>query len=121
MSPKRVLVVDDDYDLNGSLKEFLESEGFSVSSAFDGNEARELLLRWDAEGLPAPQFMLLDLMMPKMSGQELLSHLQPTALLNETRVVILSAASDPKEIPVDIPVTFLAKPFDLTELLGVLT
>lgn len=118
MSTKSVMIVDDDVDLHESLKSFLVSEGFDVSSAFDGTEAEELLATCELPGQHLPDVILLDLMMPKMNGWELLSKLKKKSTLSKTHVVLLSAASDPKEIPPHPHVKFLAKPFDLGNLLG---
>jgi two-component system chemotaxis response regulator CheY len=60
-----VLVVEDDDDLRDVVVQTLERNGFAVAGARDGQEALELL----AKG-PLPNLILLDLMMPRMSGWE---------------------------------------------------
>lgn len=61
-----ILVVEDDRDIRESVVEVLEEEGHVVTSAGDGREALELLQR----ASPAPDLILLDLMMPVMSGYQ---------------------------------------------------
>jgi CheY-like chemotaxis protein len=62
---KTVLLVDDDYDIRSVLCEVLEQEGFAVGVAVNGREAITYL-----ENNPAPNLILLDLMMPVMNGFE---------------------------------------------------
>jgi CheY-like chemotaxis protein len=61
-----IMVVEDDRDIRESVVEVLEEEGHVVTSAGDGREALELLQR----ASPAPDLILLDLMMPVMSGYQ---------------------------------------------------
>src|SRR5258706_14602747 len=62
-----VLVVDDDRDIRGTLRVALEDAGYTVHEAPDGLIAIDLLL-----ASPAPLVVLLDLMMPRMAGSEIL-------------------------------------------------
>jgi CheY-like chemotaxis protein len=61
-----ILVVEDDPDIRESVVEILEDEGHVVTSAGDGREALDLL----HSASPAPDLILLDLMMPVMSGYQ---------------------------------------------------
>jgi CheY-like chemotaxis protein len=61
-----ILVVEDDPDIRESVVEILEDEGHVVTSAGDGREALDLL----QSASPAPDLILLDLMMPVMSGYQ---------------------------------------------------
>ena len=63
-----ILVVEDDKDLNNAYKIILESEGHSVESAFNGQEALKKLKGFE------PDLILLDLLMPIMGGLEFLQH-----------------------------------------------
>jgi CheY-like chemotaxis protein len=83
--PSGVLVVDDDEDLRESIRDILENEGYTVRSAANGEEALERL----AES--APCLMLLDMMMPVMSGAEVLSELEQRNCLGALPVVVVSA------------------------------
>src|SRR3954468_1600196 len=81
-----VLVVDDDFDIREALSDVLASEGYSVLTAADGSEALETL-----RGGIRPAVMLLDLMMPRLSGVEVIDALQKDESLREIPVVVCSA------------------------------
>jgi CheY-like chemotaxis protein len=80
-----VLVVDDDQDIRESLTQILAEEGFEVSSARNGLEALEQIAR------ALPDVMLLDLMMPVVTGWEVLETLRLKGLHTQLPVVVLSA------------------------------
>jgi CheY-like chemotaxis protein len=63
-----ILVVEDDKDLNNAYCIILESQGYTVESAFDGQEALDKLKDFE------PNLILLDLLMPIMGGLEFLQH-----------------------------------------------
>lgn len=105
-----VLVVDDDVELRDALRDLLEENGYDVYCAENGQEALDLLKRTD----PAPGLILLDLMMPVMSGQEMLAALKQVHALAAIPVTIVSASEDPPEGE-----SFLHKPLDVEALLGI--
>jgi CheY-like chemotaxis protein len=80
-----ILVVDDDPDIRDTVREILEGEGYAVRSAENGEEALEML------GEATPCVMLLDMMMPVMSGPEVLIELERTHRLGSLPVVVVSA------------------------------
>lgn len=80
-----VLLVDDDVELTTLLKEYLEEEGFTVSATEDGRSAIGLV----ASG--AVDIVVLDIMMPKMNGIELLQRIRRTSAVP---VVMLTAKGD---------------------------
>lgn len=84
----RILVVDDNDALRENLAEALEIEGYPVVVAADGESALERL----SED-PPPGVVLLDLMMPGMSGRELLTHIRAQPRLAHVKVVITTGAS----------------------------
>jgi CheY-like chemotaxis protein len=102
-----VLVVDDDDSIREVLAEVLRDEGYRVASAGNGEQA---LREMHEHG--HPDLMLLDLMMPVMSGWELLEILQGNAELSHIPVVIVSAMNAPGACE------HLAKPIDLDRLLA---
>ena len=63
-----ILIVEDDKDLNNAYQLILESEGYTVESAYDGQEALSKLKKFK------PDLILLDLLMPIMGGLEFLQH-----------------------------------------------
>jgi CheY-like chemotaxis protein len=83
-----VLVVDDDADNRETVCEVLADEGYSVRAVPGGREARALL-----EGGLRPALVLLDLMMPGMSGDELIAWLR-TSEARDVPVVVMSARHD---------------------------
>ena len=107
-----VLVVDDDPDILQTLALCLSSEGYRVTTASNGQEALDLL---DKE---QPACVLLDLMMPVMDGWQFVTELEqrggrkaPLLILSADRAVQGHATKLRAE-------AYLAKPFDLDELLG---
>jgi CheY-like chemotaxis protein len=88
MSKSRALVfvVDDDEDIRSALSDVLGVEGYSVETAINGLDALGKLQR----GL-MPDVMLLDLMMPVMSGLELLDYLHRQRPEDELPVIVVSA------------------------------
>lgn len=69
---KRVLLVDDDYEIIDSLRMLLEAKGYEILVARDGNQGLAMAERED------PDLMILDMMMPKRSGFLVLEKLRRT-------------------------------------------
>jgi CheY-like chemotaxis protein len=108
-----VLVVDNDADVRCALRNVLELQGYHVALAANGREAWERL-----QSTPLPALILLDLMMPVMNGAELLERVRADTRLWSLPVVLITAFRSLAE-----PVTaesqgFLAKPFDVEQLLN---
>ncbi len=91
--PHVVLVVDDDDELRESLSELLELEGFGVEGASNGREALAYL---QAHLGAPPCVIVLDLMMPVMSGPELRAEQLRDDVLARIPVVVLTASSHPE-------------------------
>jgi CheY-like chemotaxis protein len=104
-----VLVVDDEPQVTELLADVLEGEGYRVAVASDGVEAlaQVAALR--------PRLVLLDIMMPRLSGVEVMRRLQETDPA-QPAIILMSAAVRPVDSPRHVP--FLAKPFDLPDLLA---
>src|SRR3989344_3354039 len=88
----KVLVVEDEEILLTGLKEELESGGDTVQSASDGVEGNEQAESFNTE------LILLDLLMPKMDGMEMLQKLKAHAETRDIPVVILTNLSDYEKI-----------------------
>ena len=85
MSGKRVLVVDDEPFILRSLTFVLRKEGFDVSEASNGVEAMERIRE------EMPSLVLLDVMMPKMNGYEVLSQVKSDDALKGIHIIMLTA------------------------------
>ena len=107
-----VLVVDDDIDVRESMADILRVEGVEAVVAGDGREALRLLQTRSDK----PFLILLDLMMPRMSGWELLERLGADRALASIPVCVVSASG--ASLPSGAQ-TMLSKPFDIQRLLDV--
>lgn len=109
---KRVLVVDDEADIRLIIHSLLETEDYEVMSAKNGQEALEKL-----EGDVKPDIILLDLMMPNMSGYSLLNELHQRGLLTAFSVIVMTADRLMKHQIDRMGIKgFISKPFDINEL-----
>ena len=108
-----VLVVDDDEGLLDTLHDLLEMEGYSVVVAHNGVEALETL-----ETL-RPAVVLLDLRMPRMDGATFAREVHRRSSLQSLYIIVMTANLDGHTTVAAIGANdFLAKPFDVDELLG---
>jgi CheY-like chemotaxis protein len=105
----RILIVDDEPDIRDSLEEFFREEGYTVSTAADGADALESLK--DAE---LPCVVILDLIMPVLSGNEVYEHMQRDPRLVNVPVIITT--SDPTRAPSGLMI--MKKPMSLSRLLS---
>jgi len=83
--PKKVLIVDDDMVLRDLYSERLKAEGHNIDTAKNGEEALE------AVKANKPDIILLDIMMPKMNGIDVLKNLRSQAETKDIPVIILTA------------------------------
>lgn len=107
----RVLVVEDHNDSREMLEEFLTEEGFTVETAVNGLQALERLMR-----APRPDLVLLDLMMPVMTGWDLMDRVAEKPSLWGLPVIVVSGAGSTRPLPRGI-VASVPKPLDLTLLM----
>ncbi|MES0371284.1 MAG: response regulator [Mariprofundaceae bacterium] len=108
----RILIADDDRELCSLLAEYLQSEGFSVIMAHDGADALKM-----AMGEPC-DLMVLDIMMPKLNGMEVLKELRKESSLP---VVMLTARGEPVDRIVGLEIgadDYLPKPCNPRELVA---
>ena len=112
MTSMRVLIVEDDSGIADFLQLELDHEGFEVLHAEDGRKALELF----ESG--APDMILLDIMLPKLNGLEVLRRIRKTS---RVPVIMLTARGDTldKVSGLDSGADdYLAKPFEIEELLA---
>lgn len=108
-----VLVVDDDEGLLETLHDLLEMEGYSVVVAHNGSEALEKL------ETVRPAVILLDLRMPRMDGATFAREVHQRGNLRSLYIIVMTANLDAQKTAAAIGANdFLAKPFDVDELLG---
>lgn len=88
---KRILLVEDDDALSGVYKSRLEMEGFDVREVNNGELALSAALEFK------PDLILLDAMMPKISGFDVLDILRNTSETANIRIIMLTALSQPKD------------------------
>lgn len=109
---KQIMVIDDDLYISDMLKEILENEGYQVSRAYSGTEAVMLLEN------SRPDLILLDLMLPGLSGEDVLSHIRGIP------VIVVSAKGDVDDkvaLLLGGAADYITKPFDTRELLARIT
>ena len=104
-----IAVIEDDLPIGNLLQEVLEKQGYAVRRAYSGTEALYLLER------EKPDLALLDLMLPGLSGEEVLPHLAGVP------VIVLSAKAgveDKARLLLGGAADYLTKPFQIPELLA---
>jgi CheY-like chemotaxis protein len=110
-----IAIVDDDEDIRETLALLLEAEGFTVLAARDGRDALEKL-RSSAPRLPA--LILLDLLMPVMSGAQCRAEQRLDPALASIPVCLMSASSGLKEKAEELCTDYLAKPVTIEQVLA---
>ena len=106
---KTIAVIDDDIHIGNVLEELLQREGYAVLRAYSGTEAVLLLERH------RPDLVLLDLMLPGLSGEEVLARIEGVP------VMVVSAkvgVEDKVSLLLNGAVDYITKPFDSRELLA---
>jgi two-component system response regulator VicR len=88
----RILIVEDDRDLNNAYTIILKSEGHDVVNAFDGKEALAKVKSFE------PDLILLDLLMPIMGGLEFLQHFDLVAKHPNVKVLIFTNMENSPEV-----------------------
>lgn len=109
---KTIAIIDDDVHIGDALTEILENEGYAVTRAYSGTEALYLLSQ------SKPDLILLDLMLPGLSGEEVLPHIK------NIPVIVLSAKVDVQDkvnLLLGGAVDYVTKPFSTEELLARIT
>lgn len=104
-----ILIIDDDVAIGNLEQEVLEREGYLVQRAYSGTEALLLLKE------KKPDLILLDLMLPGMSGENILPQIQGIPVII---VSAKTAVEDKVELLLGGAVDYLTKPFDTKELLA---
>jgi two-component system phosphate regulon response regulator PhoB len=112
--PARVLIVEDEDNIALALAHVLKREGLEVSRVVDG-EAGLQAIRDER-----PDLVLLDVMLPGMSGYEVCQNVRLEPELSDVKILIMTARGKAMERRKGLALGadgFIAKPFDLSELL----
>ncbi len=112
MEDMKVLIVEDDDDINNLLKEILETENYKIAQGFSGTEGKLLF------NMEKPDLVILDLMLPGLTGEQIVKEIRQTSVIP---IIIISAKLD-----IDTKVEllklgaddFIEKPFDIQEVVA---
>jgi two-component system phosphate regulon response regulator PhoB len=115
LSRKTVLIVDDEADIRELLTYNLEREGFDVKAVEDGNQALDFIRKNKVD------LLLLDLMIPGLSGLELCKHLKKQSDLEGIPIIMISAKSGESDVIVGLELgadDYITKPFSPKEVVA---
>ena len=115
MKKKRILVADDEKDIVDLIAYNLEREGFTVLKAYDGRRA------WEMVNAEKPDLLLLDLMMPALTGTEVCRMIRRQPATVQLPVIMLTAKADPLDKVLGLEVgadDYITKPFHIQELIA---
>jgi two-component system phosphate regulon response regulator PhoB len=110
---KRVLLIEDDRDIVELVRYNLEREGFQVSSAMDGASGLAQIRK------TPPDILLLDLMLPKLSGLDICKEIRRDTTLNKLPILMLTARGEEADRVVGLEMgadDYVTKPFSPREL-----
>ena len=111
-----ILVVEDDEVTAYMLEYLLQREGYEVTCVFDGNQAKAAIEKNQPFSL-----VLLDIMLPYISGIELITHIRSTADGNRTAIIMISGKAQEKDIIRALDTgadDYIVKPFQPGEVLA---
>jgi len=115
--PATILVVDDDADILNILSTSLNSRGYNVVTALDGEDAL-IKARTDK-----PRLIILDVMMPKLNGWEVARQLKRNAATRQIKIIMLTAIGNQVNAmtsPLHGADAYVDKPFEFAQLEGVI-
>ncbi len=114
MKKKRIVIIDDEKDMVRLLQIELESEGYEVNPAFDAKSGLESIRQ------TRPDLVLLDVMLPDISGYEVLRSLKQDPLTKAIPVMMLTAKGLEREIQKGLDLgadEYISKPFNAALLI----
>jgi phosphate regulon transcriptional regulator PhoB len=115
MTRKKILIADDEKDIVELIAYNLEQEGFSTLKALDGAKA------WEAVQSEKPDLVILDLMMPEISGMDVCRTIRRTPATAALPIIMLTAKSDAVDKILGLEVgadDYITKPFHVRELIA---
>jgi len=112
---KKVLIVDDELNIVTALEFLLQKSGYEVMAAQNGDEALKRVESF------APDLVLLDVMMPRISGYEVCRRMRERAEWKHIKIIMLSAKGREAEVSKGVSLgadLYVTKPFSNNELVG---
>jgi len=112
---KRILIADDEPNIVVSLEFLMQQLGFEVKSVANGEEALAAMASF------APDLVLLDVMMPKLSGYEVCQQVRANPAWSQVKIVMLSAKGRDIEVSKGLAVgadAYVTKPFATADLIA---
>jgi len=112
---KKILIADDEPNIVVSLEFLMKQRGYQVKVVHDGEEALQAI------GAFVPDLVLLDVMMPRMSGYDLCQKMRENPAWSGIRVIMLSAKGREVEVTKGLAVgadAYVTKPFSTKELIA---
>jgi DNA-binding response OmpR family regulator len=113
MGPKKILIADDEPNIQISLEFLMKREGYAVVLARDGQEALDAVLR------ERPDLVLLDVMMPLKSGFDVCHEVRANETVKDTPIVMLTAKGRDTDVAKGLALgasAYMTKPFSTREL-----
>jgi len=111
---KHILIIEDEKDMADVIRQLLEREGYHTDIAYDGEEGLEKIR------LIRPDLVLLDVMLPKLDGRDLLKAVKQDKELKKTPILMVSARSEQwdRELALELGAEeYVEKPLDSVKLL----
>ena len=108
----KILVVEDDWDINGLLYNILEQNGYEVKAAYSGSEAKMCLEQGKFD------LLLLDLMLPGIKGEDLIDEIRKSSIIPIIVISAKSAQEDKINVLKIGADDFISKPFDINEVIA---
>ncbi|BCN29065.1 response regulator transcription factor [Anaeromicropila herbilytica] len=108
----RILLVEDDVEISNMLKDYLITEGYEIVAAYDGKEALDAFLKEHFD------LVLLDIMIPKINGMELMKKIRLQSIVP---IIIMSAKDTDSDKSLGLGLgadDYITKPFSVTEVLA---
>lgn len=113
MTSKKIVIIDDDPDIRLSLEQILNSKGYDAISFEDGFDFFKYLKNGDI-----PNLILLDVMMPVMSGWEIQRKLEKNPKWKKIPIIFITCRTTDtaKEMANRYGIDYIEKPFDIEDL-----
>ncbi len=117
MTAKRILIADDEMDIVETTKFMLETEGFEVLTAYDGEEALKIARS------AYPDLILLDVMMPKINGYKVSRLLKFDKKFQDIPILMITARSQEEDRLIGEETganEYITKPFEITNVIDLI-